>query len=295
MRFTFDQATGGICTGDSGSAVVRRIADTGNLAGIPSALSGDCFSFATAIRMSAVYESFVLPTINGATIEDPTCAQCRDAHVYDGQCTQSQIECFNDSDCSAYLNCRSSCATPACINNCGIVEAAGFALFQQIDACLCDASGPCSTACAGDETCAAEPACWLTSADDTCQTCFEGACCAETTACAIDDICQGCFDTDPTAAECQGSAELDTLMDCLAASCPTECGVTPPDDTSPDAGPVGDVDAGADADPVGDVDAGAASGGGCSAVAPNGGGILLMVLALCSLRVGRRRRRALAR
>jgi hypothetical protein len=48
IRVTFDQATGGTCAGDSGGAVVRRIADTDYLAGIPRSRRSSASTIATA-------------------------------------------------------------------------------------------------------------------------------------------------------------------------------------------------------------------------------------------------------
>ncbi|MCA9623775.1 MAG: hypothetical protein KC731_32355, partial [Myxococcales bacterium] len=187
----FNQPTSGMCFGDSGGGIIQNIAGTDYVVGVNQAVeNNDCTGTSIAGRVSAVKSTFIDPFINGQPFQDQTCDQCTDAHTQGGGlCLDDVLACFSNTFCDQYVQCRSGCTTLPCVVGCDQSYPGGKQLYDQIIGCMCTS---CSSECNGDSLCAPPPACYLDVVNDTCQSCYEGACCAEATACAGDAGCLDC-------------------------------------------------------------------------------------------------------
>ncbi|HHH11382.1 MAG TPA: hypothetical protein ENK23_04840, partial [Sorangium sp.] len=177
LRLNFSQMTGGMCSGDSGGAALYTVGGSEYVAGVHAFVSGDCTTSGTSVRVSAVLDTFIMPYINGGSSKPQNCAQCSDAHIFDGGCTDHVTTCLNNNDCNAYVNCLQGCNSAGCNVTCGNDHAAGKVLYDAVYSCVC--TGPCSNECVDDVQCAPPASCGLTSSNSKCQTCLEASCCAE--------------------------------------------------------------------------------------------------------------------
>jgi MYXO-CTERM domain-containing protein len=134
----------------------------------------------------------------GFTSQTPACQTC-----FEGACCAEFTACSNDALCT---DCTTGKKTGAeCQNHKPYADAIG---------CL---SGKCGAECGGGSA-----KCGFT-ADASCQTCFEGACCAEFTACSNDTLCTECMTGKKTGAECQGNKSFTDAIGCLNGKCGAEC------------------------------------------------------------------------
>lgn len=224
LRLNFNQTAGGMCSGDSGGAALHTNNGTEYVGGVNSYVSGgNCTTQGTAVRVSAVYDTFVMPYINGTPYQPQTCDQCTDGHLFAGGCTQDVIDCFNNGQCSDYVNCIQSCSTQSCVQMCTNDNPSGAQQYQGIFTCIC--TGPCATECATDPQCEPPPACGLTSTNQACQSCYETNCCAEASACAGDNTCIDCVSSITPGPECDTNPQLGAFNACLESSCADECNI----------------------------------------------------------------------
>jgi hypothetical protein len=306
LRMRFDQATGGICSGDSGGAVLDLVGGQLRVAGVHSSVESNvmpvCSGSGNSVRVSAVYDTFIMPFINGTAYQPQTCSQCSDASFYNDAGCFTQLEnCGNDSACSAYLDCLGSCSKQSCVVQCDLDHAAGKPLYDLMVDCLCNTA--CSSECMSSTTCN-PAACGFRSGIPSCQSCLDANCCAEASSCATDPMCTECY-SGALVAGCGADPATQAMKTCLGTHCSSECNVAPPP-TSGAGGSAGGAGGASTSVGVGGADpstvSSAASGGGepvvvedggCAVVAPRRAGrraAWLLTLASLGL-VSRRRRR----
>jgi len=229
LRLYFDQASSGICSGDSGGPGYRAVQSVEYVGAVNVAVTDTgCVGpmyYGITLRVSAVESTFIRPFIDNTAYQAQTCGQCTEAHVGDGACTQSLIDCFDDVDCDAYETCLDTCSTQVCVNQCKQMHPSGSQMYQLIIDCVCNTG--CPTECTGDPLCEPPPQCFMNWPEAGCETCANQTCCAEQSACSIDSMCVKCFGTDTPPAYCVTYASAVELTECLEQSCADECGVMP--------------------------------------------------------------------
>lgn len=225
LRLVWNQSAGGVCSGDSGGPAVYSSNGSEHVGGVHSYVTNsNCNEQGVSIRASAVYDSFILPFINGGSFQGESCDECSEAHTTHsgGDCVAPVVDCQNSSACNSYINCASQCSTFTCVNQCKSMHQAGADLYEAIDACVC--TKPCSSECGGEPRCQ-QPACGLTSSNDSCQSCYEASCCAEAQACAGSAKCIDCITKLVPPADCDSDSTTQNLQACLATNCASECNV----------------------------------------------------------------------
>jgi hypothetical protein len=220
LRLVYDQATGGQCFGDSGGPAVRATGGGDRVAAVASTVTDanpECTGFGTGARVSAVYDTFIMPVINQTGYLPLSCDECFEAVTQLGTCYGAVEDCFDNASCDAYVDCINGCTTIGCQNQCATTNPSGAALYEQIFTCACDSQ--CVTECQGDDLCA-EPAvsCGLSFSAADCNDCIKDSCCSESAACAADAGCSPCFPN------CPGNGAADALTACLETSCSDTCG-----------------------------------------------------------------------
>ncbi len=230
LRLAFNQQTSGMCSGDSGGPVIHNNGQE-RVAGVNSYISGPVVNqcvgnnfTGTAVRVSAVYDTFIMPVINSTAYGPQTCDQCEEAHIYAGDCTPYLEGCWNNAACSDYLDCVNGCTTQSCVTQCKIVHATGYQTYMQIYTCVCDTA--CSAECAGDPLCEPPPPCGFTSSNAACQTCWEQNCCAEGNACAADSYCVDCITSITPESGCGSDPEAVAFNGCIKANCADPCNLS---------------------------------------------------------------------
>ncbi|MFP6684747.1 MAG: hypothetical protein VB934_08545, partial [Polyangiaceae bacterium] len=226
VRFVINQQSGGMCFGDSGGASLFTIGGTDYVAGVNSAVTDpNCMDFAISARVSAVYDSFIQPAVNGTPFLPESCEACGDGHIKNGQCSAKLSACYDDKSdggCVDYLQCLNGCFTASCAMKCRFENSAGASVYDQINACVCNTS--CDTECLGDARCEPPPACGLTHPTQTCNDCMEGSCCDRSMACAADGQCYICFHEVAPGPACDTNAAYQDLRSCLSTTCVDSCG-----------------------------------------------------------------------
>ncbi|MBW2455004.1 MAG: S1 family peptidase [Deltaproteobacteria bacterium] len=227
LRLVFNQASTGMCSGDSGGPAVRN-AGQDYVAGVNSYISNcpnECVGnncWGTAVRVSAVYDTFIMPYINNTPYLDQTCDQCEEAHVFAGDCTSYVEACWNNTACSNYIDCINNCSTQSCYNQCAATHSSGYAVYQQIYNCVCTTA--CVTECAADPLCAPPPPCGFTSPNNPqCQNCWEQNCCDEGNDCAADPYCVECITSITPPSGCASDPEAMAFKGCLLDQCADPC------------------------------------------------------------------------
>jgi uncharacterized protein (TIGR03382 family) len=220
IAFNQNGTSGGTCQGDSGGPAVT--VGTERVAGVTSFGTGPtCTEDGYSGRVSTVYDSFIKPFIDGTT-GTISCGECDSSATYgNGACVSTIDACWNNSSCTAFANCISGCSDDACWNQCIQSNPTGADLYSAIGTCICNT---CDTECANDPMCAA-PTCGFAFTDASCDSCSDSACCSQEQACADDATCPSCLSASPPSA-CSSNAAFNAYLDCLGASCETECGVS---------------------------------------------------------------------
>ncbi|MBW2527284.1 MAG: hypothetical protein JRI23_24090 [Deltaproteobacteria bacterium] len=221
MRLVFDQSgtNGGLCSGDSGGPVLADVSGSERVAGVIAFTSGSCTDQGTAVRVSAVYDTFLMPFINNTPYGQQTCTQCYDAALF-GACKDTLEACLYDNDCSAYVDCINGCGSSTCRLQCALDYIDALPLYDAIDDCVC--STGCAAECGSEDFCNPAAGCGFTSSNAGCQTCLEDNCCTEAAACAADyPICASCMSSIPHAS-CP-TTESAAFQGCLQQHCPIAC------------------------------------------------------------------------
>ena len=144
LTITFNAMSSGVCFGDSGGP---NITSSNAVAGVNSSVStGNCNGYSFSGRASAVWNSFILPFINGTPPPPVDCDGCFEASTTgNGSCTGAVNACFNNATCSALVQCINGCTTQTCVNNCAQMHSGGVDLYNAIFECVCDVG--CATEC----------------------------------------------------------------------------------------------------------------------------------------------------
>jgi hypothetical protein len=142
---------GGTCFGDSGGPQLTL--QNERVAGVSSFVFGnDCDQGGGSGRVSAVYDTFIVPYINNAPIGPQSCDGCTQwATTGQGACVGQVEACFQNADCDALLGCFNGCSTSSCYQTCISQHPTGYSIYEQIFTCVCQ------TACPAE--CGSEPFC----------------------------------------------------------------------------------------------------------------------------------------
>lgn len=225
LTFDYQQQSGGPCAGDSGGPSLTVVNGVEYVSGVTSYGDQNCTQYGVSGRVSAVYDSFILPFINGGGGGgQQTCDQCTEAATTGvGDCADAVQGCLNHAGCNALVECFEKCSTDACIQQCAQDNPTGVDKYLAIFDCVCTEA--CVAECGKDEMCQTPegPACGF-SADAECQLCFEAKCCAQASACADDPVCATCFGNDPDPA-CDQSSKAQAFAQCLVDQCADPCGI----------------------------------------------------------------------
>lgn len=227
MGVTYDN-NGDICHGDSGGPVLTTVNGKEYVAGVHSFVTGPCVGAGYSVRASSQV-AFYNSVINEAPPAQ-TCQTCRQTSLSGTQtCALERNNCLADEQCGGLAKCVSKCSSTSagdagaaadCQKACVAQFPYGVGPYQkQVAFCSCN---ECAAACAGDTQCAAVPKCGMKFADATCNSCMEGACCAEEAACGADGHCSFCM-KNPTAAECASNTMAEAVRSCRSTKCSAEC------------------------------------------------------------------------
>ena len=194
--FEYLQPTSGPCSGDSGGPALT-VGGAERVAGVISGGDQTCSQYGVSGRVSSVYNSFILPFINGTPFT-MTCSECfAGATQGAGACMGQVNACFGNTDCDALVACMDGCLTQGCVQSCYSSHPTGYPLYRAIYDCVC-ATG-CSTECAGDamctrglgEPCTSETQCGSGYCAD--GVCCTGACTGQCEACDRAGAVGNCF------------------------------------------------------------------------------------------------------
>ncbi|MDF2692463.1 MAG: hypothetical protein K0S65_846 [Labilithrix sp.] len=235
----YEQATSGICFGDSGGPVIAGSGASERVVGIHSFVSGGCNVGGFSGRVTSDLE-FYEPRLNN--VPEPSCGLCEKiAKSGAGECARLTASCLNDVDCRGYYECIADGKKEAaeCFAEFPISEGP----FTAATSCVCNQA--CANECAGEPSCASVGKCGdeLDEAD-ACTTCIESTCCEELRDCTADGRCHLCLKKDDSFGSCKKSTARQALATCAVEKCSSECagstlqtiGQSPPAEAA-DAGP----------------------------------------------------------
>lgn len=218
----------GPCSGDSGGPALYTVAGVGEtVAAVTSYGDQQCVKFGVSSRVSAVeawIQDYLANGSSGSGGQD--CQSCADGSTDNGgACGASVDVCFNDPACAALVQCYNNCQSQACFEQCDANNPNGLPEYDAIITCICTSG--CATECASDPDCQQfGPACGLTGDGSTCQSCFEGACCAEAQTCTGDQGCASCWNGKYEDLNCAGSnMAAAALGACMNQHCSAQCGI----------------------------------------------------------------------
>jgi MYXO-CTERM domain-containing protein len=151
LTIQYNQPSGGPCSGDSGGPQLTT-SGTERVVGVTSYGDPSCAMQGVSGRVSAVYDSFIIPYINNAPIGPLTCDGCLEAATTgQGACIGAVNACFNDSNCNGLLQCLNGCSNQSCINQCAQQWQAGISTYNAIFTCVCDTA--CTMECMDEAVC----------------------------------------------------------------------------------------------------------------------------------------------
>ena len=150
LTFSYNQPSGGPCSGDSGGPQLTL--GTERVAGVTSTGDQNCNIMGTSGRISAVYDTFIMAYINGTPIQPQTCDQCQQVALNgQGACVGALEACANHSVCNALMDCINACTSSTCVQNCANQHSGGITLYNAIAGCICDTG--CVTECVDEPIC----------------------------------------------------------------------------------------------------------------------------------------------
>ncbi len=214
----YDQATGGVCFGDSGGPVIAGSGASARVVAIHSFVEGGCDVRGFSARVTSN-----LPFLDAQLAKAPTpsCEQCRKiASSGAGACAAIRTACLEDDDCRKYEDCvaEGKKDEAAC--------AAEYPLAQgpSVAAASCACGGPCAELCAGAPACADVGRCGARIDEAAeCASCVESACCEEQKDCTADGRCHLCLERDDTFPSCEKNAPRAKLAACATDKCAAAC------------------------------------------------------------------------
>lgn len=283
----------GVCGGDSGGPAFDGQGRVIGVASRGGESGGQCIQsmyervdsykdFITTNTITAANNAGIAPPAwtggsTGGSGGAPDCATCENQAIVPGEaCDTKWTACLNDTDCAALLDCWNKATTSDAQNKCIIDHWTGFQVYDAMMQCFCTPAACGSTSCTQECT---KDSCGFQLGDAPCNTCFEGKCCDKGKACEDDNACRllltcisVCPANDQTCVNncatknSAGVTKYNAWINCLAASCTTECGF--PSGTGGSAGAPGSGGA------AGSPGTGGAPGSGGSAQggAPGSGG-----------------------
>jgi MYXO-CTERM domain-containing protein len=151
-QITYNQPSGGPCSGDSGGPQLT-VGGTERIVGVTSYGDQNCASSGVSGRVSGVYDTFIVPYINNAPTGPLTCDQCtQSATSGQGACSSQVNACFNNSECSALLDCFNNCGNnQSCLQGCVNQYPNGYNMYVGIFDCVCDTA--CPVECGNEAFC----------------------------------------------------------------------------------------------------------------------------------------------
>jgi MYXO-CTERM domain-containing protein len=151
----------------------------------------------------------------GATGTD--CNSCVQGAESQACASQSQA-CQNDAACTQLSQCLGSCSDQTCATNCeSTAGQQAVTELNNFNNCACSS---CSTQCAS-ECGGTTGTCNVSTGNATCDTCINGQCCSQITACQADSSCTTCLGggaCDPN------NAATTAIFNCLSSNCPCAVG-----------------------------------------------------------------------
>jgi hypothetical protein len=145
LTLRYEDGPDGPCQGDSGGPDI----EDGEVIGVMSQSDAQCREWVKSTRVSALYASFIAPTVFGTPATPVSCAQCQQAATQPGaSCSAARLRCVLDEECAPVLACIETCGTTECRAEC---IAASESAFEPPAACLCQ--GACTTECRADPVC----------------------------------------------------------------------------------------------------------------------------------------------
>ena len=294
-RVTYSLAGGGICSGDSGGPVLYNNGSGERIVAIHSNVTGECLGEGNSMRLTNEF-AFLNTELARALPSLTTCDACtKISDSGDEVCANKVRSCLGDSACKGFYDCIVKCggATAKCQTSCRASNGGGAAMFNAFLNCNCvDA---CQTSCAS--TCKSAPKCGY-KFGSACDTCLNGACCAEEKNAAADRVGYVCL-ADGGGERCADSDAYIAFSTCQRTNCAEACGVEPmpePGTSSGEPGASSSSSSGAAAKPG---DASETTSGGCSIAGPGNATspsrlTLLALAAVVSAGAARLRRRSRA-
>lgn len=151
LTISYNQPSGGPCSGDSGGPQLT-VGGTERVAGVTSYGDENCAQFGVSGRVSAVYDSFIVPFINNAPTGPLDCDGCMEAATTgSGACMPEVNACFSNNACAALVQCYQGCSTTSCYQQCNASHPSGVPVYAAIFDCVCTTG--CSSECAGEPVC----------------------------------------------------------------------------------------------------------------------------------------------
>ncbi|RYZ45882.1 MAG: trypsin-like serine protease, partial [Myxococcaceae bacterium] len=224
----YGQDNGGPCQGDSGGPSLSTVGGQELVSTVTSFGDENCTIDGYSGRVSAVYDSFIKPYMDG-TSPVLTCDECVDSSTQAGACSGTADACFNDTACAALVQCLNGCQDNACGQACAQANQAGLTKYNAIFSCVCTSG--CPTECGGEDFCKPAPAegCGFSFAPPTfpaaCDGCAESKCCDAQKNCVDDAACVACA-TGQSTTGCNTNTNLQALFACIDGTCGTECGAS---------------------------------------------------------------------
>ena len=152
ITIDYNQPNSGPCSGDSGGPQLT-IGANEVVVGVTSYGDQNCNSFGVSGRVSAVYDSFIVPFINNEAPGPLDCDACTQASTSgQGACVPQVNTCLNTPDCEALLQCFNGCGnSQTCLQGCVNDHPSGYNVYLDIFECVCDVG--CADECAGEPLC----------------------------------------------------------------------------------------------------------------------------------------------
>lgn len=240
----YDQATSGICFGDSGGPVIAGSGASERVVGIHSFVTqSDCtgkgYSARVADELAFFEQQLAKP------LPKPSCELCEKvAKSGVGPCSEPTAACLADAECRGYYECIGDPkkTKAACFEEFPLAEGP----FTASASCVCDQV--CADTCGSSPSCANVGKCGAKleeMAGDDCAACLEGACCDEVQGCTADGRCYFCLKEGDSFSSCKRDEPRNKLAACARDRCATECA----DSSIGALGEEQPADAGADAAP----------------------------------------------
>ena len=163
LLIEYQQQDGGPCNGDSGGPSLSLVGGQERVSGVTSYGDQNCTQYGVSSRVSAAYDSFIVPFMNGGSSSSSsssgggqTCDECAQGSVSgNAECAGEWNGCLNDNDCYDFVVCLQDCGNDdACADGCVQSHQSGAQTYSTVIACICnDACGTeCSAECSSSSS-----------------------------------------------------------------------------------------------------------------------------------------------